>query len=125
MPDVEKWSAALAAAAALGATAIALAARGDELGAGPAPFYCGAQQFGLLVGGGFGIPMFANPDDRESRTRVFGVFGRWGIGLTDPILRDGVLEGNVEVHVEPMVLLNFHPRDGWAAGGSLLLHYNF
>lgn len=27
--------------------------------------------------------------------------------------------------MEPMVLLNFHPRSGWAAGGSLLLHYNF
>jgi hypothetical protein len=24
-----------------------------------------------------------------------------------------------------MALWNFHPRSGWAAGGSLLLHYNF
>jgi hypothetical protein len=29
------------------------------------------------------------------------------------------------VGVEPMALWNYDPRDGWAAGGSFLLRYNF
>src|SRR5262249_11262075 len=78
-----------------------------------------------LAGGGFGIPMFGNRNSRENRARIFGVFPRWGIGLSDPLQRGTLLEGNIELDVEPMLLLNYQPRDGWAAGGSLLLHYNF
>ena len=119
-----KWAAAaLAGVLAAAEFADPLESRADLVGA--APFTYGAQQIGLLAGGGFGIPMFDNRDDRENRTRMFGVFGRWGIGLSDPLARGAFYEGNVELDVEPMVLLNYQPRDGWAAGGSLLLHYNF
>jgi hypothetical protein len=114
----------LAGVAALAVFALPLASRGDLVDS-PSPFRYGAQQIGLLAGGGFGIPMFGNPNDRENRTRMFGLFPRWGIGLTDPLERGSLLEGNVELDVEPMLLLNYQPRDGWAAGGSLLLHYNF
>jgi lipid A 3-O-deacylase len=115
---------ALCVALAVAALLPAAASRG-ELAAPPDPFHRGGQQLGLLAGGGFGIPIFGARDDRENHTRMFGLFGRWAIGLSDPLARGAFYEGNVELDVEPMVLLNFHPRSGWAAGGSLLLHYNF
>ena len=90
-----------------------------------APFSYGAQQIGLLAGGGFGLRMFGNRDPDEDQPRIFAVFGRWGIGLSDPLAQDTFYTGNVELDVEPMLLLNYQPRSGWAAGGSLLLHYNF
>jgi hypothetical protein len=91
----------------------------------PTPFAYGAQQFGLLVGGGFGLPIFGAESHELRNLRMLGVFGRWGVGLSDPLARGEFYEGNLEFDVEPMVLLNYVPRDGWAAGGSLLLHYNF
>ena len=58
-------------------------------------------------------------------TRLFGVFPRWSIGATDPVARDAFYAGNFEVGIEPMALWNYDPRDVWAAGGSILLRYNF
>ena len=102
--------------------AVALAARAGPPSE-PARFAHGTQQLALLAGGGFGLPVH---DDRDvDDTRMFGLFGRWAIGLTDPVARGSVYEGNLEFDVQPFVLLNFDPRSGWAAGGSVLLHYNF
>ena len=115
----------LRGALALAALLSPIGSRG-ELSAGPAaPFSYGASQVALLVGGGFGLPMFANHDSTDDQPRIFGVFGRWGIGLSDPLARGAFYEGNVELDIEPMALWNYQPRSGWAAGGSLLLHYNF
>ncbi|TMA34929.1 MAG: acyloxyacyl hydrolase [Deltaproteobacteria bacterium] len=102
--------------------AVALAARAEPPSE-PARFSYGTQQVALLASGGFGLPVH---DDRDvDDARMFGLFARWGIGLTDPLARGAVYEGNVELDVQPFLLLNFEPRSGWAAGGSLLLHYNF
>lgn len=107
----------------LAAVALVLPARADPPSEPAAPFSYGTQQIGLLVGGGFGLPVEAHLD--VDHTRMFGVFPRWSIGLSDPLARGEFYEGNVELVLQPMVLLNFRPRDGWAAGGSFLLHYNF
>ena len=107
----------------LAAVALALPARADPPSVLAAPFSYGTQQIGLLVGGGFGLPVRIHKDVDD--TRMFGVFPRWSIGLSDPLARGELYEGNVELIVQPMVLLNFAPRNGWAAGGSFLLHYNF
>lgn len=112
-------------ALALAALLIPLESGGEVLAGQAAPFSYGAQQVALLAGGGFGLPMFGNHDREEDQPRIFGVFGRWGIGLSDPLAQGTFYTGNVELHVEPMLLLNYQPQDGWAAGGSLLLHYNF
>jgi lipid A 3-O-deacylase len=110
---------------ALAALLIPLESRGEALAGHAAPFSYGAQQIALLAGGGFGLRMFGNHDPHEDQPRIFGVFGRWGIGLSDPLAQGTFYTGNVELDVEPMLLLNYQPQDGWAAGGSLLLHYNF
>jgi hypothetical protein len=102
-----------------------VALRADPTPESEGPFAHGAQQFGLQVGGAFGFAA-ARPDRLDvDHTRMFGVFPRWGIGLSDPLARGTFYEGNVELDLEPMALFNFDPRSGWAAGGSLILHYNF
>jgi len=55
---------------------------------------------------------------------MVGLFPRWAVGLSDPLAHGAFYEGNLELDVEPMALLNLQPRSGWAAGGALLLHYN-
>jgi len=117
--------ASLRGALALAALLLPVESRGDPPAGSAAPFSRGAQQVALLAGGGFGLQMFGNDDSSHNQPRIFGVFGRWGIGLSDPLARGAFYTGNVELDVEPMVLLNYQPRSGWAAGGSLLLHYNF
>jgi hypothetical protein len=88
-------------------------------------FCYGCQQLGLLVGDGFGVPIFGSRHREVDHTRVFGVFPRWSIGLADPLARESFYEGNVDFGLEPLALFNFHPRGGWAAGARLLLRYNF
>lgn len=110
---------------ALAALLIPAESRGEASSGPAAPFSHGAQQVALLAGGGFGLPIFGNRDPDKDQPRIFGVFGRWGIGLSDPLAQGTFYTGNVELDVEPMLLLNYQPRSGWAAGGSLLLHYNF
>jgi hypothetical protein len=103
-----------------------LASRADSEAGTPSPFVDGEPLLGLQVGGGFGLPAFGTSKKGELRdTRVFGVFPRWGIGLSDTVARGTFYEGNWEFDVEPMVLLNYNPRFGWALGGTLFLHYNF
>ena len=115
----------LRGALALVALLLPIGSRGESSAGPAAPFAYGASQVALLLGGGFGLPMFANHDPTDDQPRIFGVFGRWGIGLSDPIAGGTFYTGNVELDVEPMALWNYQPRSGWAAGGSLLLHYNF
>ena len=116
---------ALRGAIACAALLLAASSRGETRVATAAPFSSGGQQYSLLAGYVWGMPMFGNHIDSENRTRMLGGFGRFGIGLSDPLARGAFYEGNVEFDVEPMALVNFEPRSGWAAGGSLLLHYNF
>jgi lipid A 3-O-deacylase len=115
----------LRGALALAALLLPVESRGEALAGPTAPSSYGAQQVALLAGGGFGLRMFGNRDQNEDQPRIFGVFGRWAIGLSDPLALGTFYTGNVELDVEPMLLLNYQPRSGWAAGGSLLLHYNF
>ena len=117
-----------AVAIALAALVLPFASRAQSISAPSEPsdpFCYGCQQIGLTVAGGFGVAIFGGDDHEVDETRLFGVFPRWSIGITDPIARDTFYEGNFEFGVEPMVLLNFGPRDGWAAGGSFMLRYNF
>jgi hypothetical protein len=102
---------------------IASGAHGDPRSDAASPFAYGEQQFGLLAGGGFGLAIRPHLD--VDHTRMFGLFPRWGIGLSYPLARGEFYEGNFELDLQPMVLLNYRPRDGWAAGGSFVLHYNF
>jgi hypothetical protein len=105
------------------AVALALAA---PLAAGAQlEFASGAQQIGLLAGGGFGFPLIGGERHEVHETRSFALFPRWTIGLSDPLARGALYEGNIELGLEPMGVLNFSPRFGWTAGGALLLHYNF
>jgi len=122
-----RWRSALVGGVGLGALAFAApAASRAEPPAGPAaPFAHGAQQVGLSVGGSIGFPLIGGDEHEVDDTRMLGVFPRWAIGVTDPLARGAFYQGNVELGVEPLALFNFRPRFGWAAGGSLLLHYNF
>ena len=120
----------LAAAAAIALAALGLPFASHAETASPRrdpadPFCYGCQQVGLTVAGGFGIAIFGGDDHEVDETRLFGVFPRWTIGVTDPIARDTFYEGNFELGIEPMALFNYDPRTGWAAGGSFLLRYNF
>jgi lipid A 3-O-deacylase len=119
------WVAAVGGAVALATVALVLPipACAEPPSDFKESFSYGTQQIGLLAGGGFGLPIRAHLD--VDRTRMFGLFPRWGIGLSDPLARGAFYEGNFELDLQPMVLLNFEPRSGWAAGGSFLLHYNF
>src|SRR5439155_1078579 len=83
---------ALGGAVTLAAVALSLPARADPPSEPAAPFSYGAQQFALLVGGGFGLPVESNLD--VDHTRMFGVFPRWSIGLTDPLARGEFYAGN-------------------------------
>jgi len=90
-----------------------------------APFSYGGQQIALLAGSAFAVPIFGSNRREIDHTHIVGLFPRWAIGLSDPLARGAFYEGNVELDVQPMVLLNFDHYSGWVAGGSLLLHYNF
>jgi len=102
---------------------LVFSASGDPPSEISAPFSYGKQQVALLVGGGIALPIRPNLD--IDHARMFGVFPRWGIGLSDPLARGEFYEGNLELDVQPIVLLNFAPRSGWAAGGEALFRYNF
>jgi hypothetical protein len=69
-------------------------------------FCYGCEQIGLLVGGGFGIPIFGSDDHEVDHTRIFGVFPRWSIGVTDPLARGELYEGNFDFGIEPLALFN-------------------
>jgi hypothetical protein len=120
-----QWAAIWIGVAALVALALPLAAQADPQPELTNQFCYGCQQLGLLVGGGFGAPIFGARDREVDHTRVFGVFPRWSIGVTDPLARGAFYQGNIDFGLEPLALFNYDPRDGWAAGACLLLRYNF
>jgi hypothetical protein len=115
----------LCSAMLFAAIALPVASRADPLSELATNFCYGCQQLGLSVSGGFGLPIFGSQRREVDRTRIFGVYPHWSIGLTDPVARGAFYEGNFEAGIEPLVLLNFNPRDGWAAGAALVLKYNF
>jgi len=105
------------------AAAVALAARAGPPSEPASPFSFGGQQVAVLAGGGFALPLHSHRDVDDPR--LLALFARWAIGLSDPLARGAFYEGNLELDVQPTLLLNYAPRFGWVAGGTLLLHYNF
>src|SRR5262245_13239541 len=108
----------------LAAFVLPLASRADPASE-PARFCYECQQLDVAVGGGWGIPLFTGTEREVEHTRTFEALARWSIGVTDPVARGAFYEGNLQFGLEPLVILNFDPRDGWAAGGCAVLHYNF
>ena len=105
--------------------ALACAAAGtagaDEAGDGR--FGRGKQHLGLQVGYGSGLSLSSSRDGPD--VEYLAVVPRWSVGLTDPLAEHSWLHGNLDLLVEGSFQVNFEPRSGHFAGGSLLLRYNF
>ena len=82
----------------------------------------GAMEVGVAAGFRHATTLLGNGRS-ENRSAAF-VLPRLGIVLTDPV-GSGWWRGNVEVLVEPLFARFTQPFAAEAAGGSLVLKYNF
>lgn len=78
---------------------------------------------GLAGGWGFALPI-PDPDDDTTDSRLVSIAPRWSRPLRE--FADGsAADGRLDLGVEGTLLLQHGPHDGWAAGGKLLLRYDF
>ena len=78
---------------------------------------------GLAGGWGLALPL-PDPDDDTTDSRLVSIAPRWAVPLRT--YTDGsAADGRLDLAVEGTLLLQHGPHDGWAAGGKLLLRYDF
>ena len=87
-------------------------------------FGYGKKKFAITAGYGSIIQIGGRTDDMNDLEYVY-VAPRFGIGISDPLGEDTWYRGTFELISETPLLFAFEPRSGKAAGGSLLLRYNF
>jgi hypothetical protein len=102
---------------AVGSVGRAARAQSDER----ALFGRGRLHAAATAGWGQGFEFNGDQDE----VRMLAVVPRLGVGLTDEIGRSGWYRGNLDLALEPQLLLNFEPKTGWAAGAALYLRYQF
>lgn len=88
-------------------------------------FRRGQQEVGLLVGYGFEIDADGSNKSAMIKNLEFAmVRARWGIFLTDRV-GQGILEGNLELMLEPAFLLSVEPTRRTGLELSVLFRYHF
>jgi len=94
-------------------------------GADPAPESGDGERWsvGLAGGWGFALP-FPDPDDDTTDSRLVSIAPRWARPVR-AFTEGSAADGRLDLGVEGTLLLQHGPQDGWAAGGKLLLRYDF
>ena len=87
-------------------------------------FGYGKKEFSIIAGYGSIIQIGGRTDDMNDLEYMY-VAPRLGIGISDHLGEDTWYCGAFELIAEAPLLFSFEPRTGKAAGGSLLLRYNF
>jgi len=89
------------------------------------PFQAGRQSIAIAGGYALGLPIgVAKGTDLED-VRMGAFLPSWSIGLTNPLVPDSWLHGNLEFMVEGTFLFNTEPTNGFAGGATANLRYNF
>ena len=117
----------------LGALSCACASTTGPGGAPSAPeakdpeasrFGFGQWYAGLSAGYAVGIEHTESNQDVDD-VRYVATMANLGVGITDPMGGDAWYRGNVDLIGQGFGLIETEPRSGWAAGGGLLLRYNW
>lgn len=87
-------------------------------------FARGSQHVGVLVGYGASFQRYGGARDID-HVRYATAAIDWGIGLTDPIFKDSLFEGNLELLVEGLAMFETQPNTGIGGGVVSLLRWNF
>jgi opacity protein-like surface antigen len=85
----------------------------------------GKEEVGLAAGYALAIPIGGTAGGDLEDVQFIYFAPRWGVGLGDPVGGDAWYRGNFDFLVEGAFLYEVEPRDGWAAGLTLMFRYNF
>lgn len=87
-------------------------------------FGYGRQEIGIGVGYTEGFRFGESTRPLEEVELIY-VAPRWGIGISDPMGGDAWYRGNFELLMEGAILIQTEPRDGFGAGLTAMVRYNF
>ncbi len=88
------------------------------------PFGFGKRQLSLSGGYAVGIDHTSSGRDVDD-VRYAATTARFGAGITNPLGGDAWYRGNLDLFGEATFLTETEPNSGYAAGGGLLLRYNW
>lgn len=87
-------------------------------------FRYGKQEVGIGVGYTEGFRFGESAPELEEVNLIY-VAPRWGIGISDPMGGDAWYRGNFELLMEGAILIQTDPTDGFGAGLTAMVRYNF
>jgi lipid A 3-O-deacylase len=98
------------------------ASRAEE---GGARFARGAEAWGVSLGHGRGLGLWASGGEDAEDVRFTGLVPRYGLGLSDPVATDAWYRGNLELLLEGALFVATAPKGGFVGGANAVLRYNF